>query len=526
MKKKVLIPTKLDGVAKTLLEASGKYHVIQQETKDLPGLARQHPDTYALIVRSEAVDAALLEALTHLKVVVRAGAGYNTIDIKHARSRGVDVMNTPGANSNGVAEEVIGLMLADARHLLAADASCRRGEWEKTKFMGRELAGKTLGIVGLGAIGRLVARRASGFDMTLLGYDPMVSADRAREMGVEPVSLAELFERSDFVTLHIPATPSTRNLVGADLLGRMKTGATVINCARCEILDEAALRAVKAEKKLRFLNDVYPKDEAGPKTCADIADIMVPHLGASTVESNTNAARMAAEIILDFDAKGISPYIVNRDIPAGLDESYSHLAYALAGIARALLGPNRRLKSVETSVYGDLKPFADWLTVPIACALFRDFQRTQDHRAALKLFKDSGVDVINREVEPQKKYGNSITLDLTAGEGGDTLRQVSLRGTVTEGRCVVSRINQFHGLYFEPKGPFCLFTYRDRPGVLGLIASTLAGAGINIDDVRNPHDESGEHSIAILKVNKAVPQVVIDDIAERIEAQVAVGLSL
>ena len=477
-------------------------------------------------MRSEAVDQPLIDALPHLKVVVRAGAGYNTIDIKHARARGVDVMNTPGANSNGVAEEVVGLMLADARHFIAADASCRRGEWEKTKFMGRELAGKTIGILGLGAIGRLVARRLSGFDMTMLGYDPVVSADRAREMGVEPVSLEDLFRNSDYVTLHIPVTPATRNLINESLLGLMKVGATVINCARSEILDENAIRTLKATKKIRFLNDVYAKDEAGPKSCADIAEIMLPHLGASTSESNTNAAKMAAEIILDFDAKGISPYIVNRDIPAGLDESYSNLAYALASIARALLGPNRRLKSVETSVYGDLKPFGDWLIVPTACALFRDFHRTQDHRAAIKLFKDSGVDVRNREVEPQKKYGNSITLDLTAGEGDDTLLNVSVRGTVTEGHIVVSRINHFHSLYFEPKGPMAIFTYKDRPGVLGLIASSLAGAGINIDDVRNPHDESGQNSIAILKVNKAVPQVVIDDIAEKIEAQVAVGLVL
>lgn len=524
MKKKVLIPTKLDKVAKTLLENSGKYTVIQQETKDLQAFAAEHSDAYGLIVRSEAVDKALIDALPHLKVVVRAGAGYNTIDIKYARSRGVDVMNTPGANSNGVAEEVVALMLADARHLIAADASCRKGDWEKTRFMGREITGKTIGILGLGAIGRLVAKRLSGFEMKVIGYDPMVSPDKAREMGVEPVTVDELFSRADYITVHIPATPSTRNLISDHLFGLMKDGATIINCARCEVLDEDALRRAKAGKKIRFLNDVYPKDEPGLKPVADIADIMLPHLGASTFESNTNAARMAAEIIIDFDNKGVSPYVVNRDIPAGLDESYSNLVYVLAHLGRELMGANRRLWRAEMSVYGDLKPFADWLVVPMACALFKDYQRTQDHRSALKLFKDSGVDVSNREVDSSKKYGNSITLDLTAADGDESLRTISLRGTVTEGKIVISRINRFHGLYFEPKGPMAVFIYRDAKGILGRIASAMGEAGINIDDVRNPHDESGEFSIAILKVNKPVPPVVIDDIAEKISATVAVGL--
>ena len=185
--KKVLIPTKLDSIAAEILRTHGGYAVVQDAKTPLPELAAAHPDAHALVVRSEKVTAAIMEALPQLRVIVRAGAGFDTIDTKYARKRGVDVMNTPGANANAVAEEVVALMLADARFIVPADASVRRGEWEKKAFMGREITGKTVGIVGLGNIGRLVVRRLHGFDCRMLGYDPLVSIERAREFGVEPV---------------------------------------------------------------------------------------------------------------------------------------------------------------------------------------------------------------------------------------------------------------------------------------------------------------------------------------------------
>jgi D-3-phosphoglycerate dehydrogenase len=310
--KKVLIPTALDAIAKDTLEAHGGYTVVQAPKCDLAQLAAENPDAHALIVRSEKVTPEIIDALPSLKVVVRAGAGYNTIDIKYARQKGIDVMNTPGANSNAVAEEVIALILADARHLVAADPSCRAGKWEKSSFMGTELTGKTLGIVGLGYIGRLVAKRASGFDVKVLGYDPFVPDGKAREFGIEPVALADLFARSDYVSLHLPENDETRGMVNRELLSQMKPGATLINCARAGLLVEGDLRAVRAEKGIRFLNDVYAKDAEGPKSVADIADLMVPHLGASTREANRKAAEFAARELIDLDDNGIGNAIVNR----------------------------------------------------------------------------------------------------------------------------------------------------------------------------------------------------------------------
>jgi D-3-phosphoglycerate dehydrogenase len=519
--KKVLIPTKLDAVACETLEAHGGYSVHQEAGADLKSLASDHADAYAFIVRSEKVTEEVMEAFPYLKVIIRAGAGYNTIDIQAARKRGIDVMNTPGANSNAVAEEVVALMLADARHIIPADASTREGLWEKAKFMGREITGKTVGVVGLGHIGRLTIQRLSGFEMEVLGFDPMISRDRAEDLGVELVSLEDLFARSDYITLHIPENAATKGIINKNLIGKMKEGATLINCARHGVVNHDDLKTLKAEKSLRFLNDVYPKDEAGDKPEAEIADILLPHLGASTKEANENAAKMAARILVEFDEKGITTFIVNRDIPEGLDEAYGQLAYTLTAMATGLLGEDRRIKILETSVYGDLAPFSEWLVVPMVTALKSDFDRSLDHKAALKVLEESGIDYCDRKVDNQKGYGNSITVDLTTECGDGQLVQVSVRGTVAENQIMISRINDFEKLYFDPQGHTLVVIFQDRPGVLGKIAAAVAEAGINIDDVRNPHNEKGDMSIAVLKINKPAPQDLVELIAEKVDAQLA-----
>jgi D-3-phosphoglycerate dehydrogenase len=524
--KKVLIPTKLDKVARDILVASGQYEVHQDDGGDVAALAAKHPDAYALIVRSEAVTAAIMDLLPKLKVVIRAGAGYNTIDVKHARKRGVDVMNTPGANSNGVAEEVVALMLADARHLIKADASCRAGEWEKKAFMGREIAGKTVGVVGLGNIGRLVVKRLSGFGCTFLGYDPLIAAERAAEMDVEMVDLESLFSRADYISLHIPETPETKKLVGAKLLGLMKKGATIVNCARAGVIDEEALRKTKAEKGLRFLNDVYPKDEPGPKSVADIADIMVPHLGASTKEANAMAARRSAEQLIEFDEKGVTSYIVNRDIPEGLDEAYCMLANTIARVAIQVLGKEANLKEIETSCYGSLKPYGSWLIVPVVSALWNEFDRSMDSKAAGHFLKGRGIDYQNREADEKKGFANSMTVDLTGSIDASTLRQVSVRGTVTERTIMISRINQFEKLYFEPSGHVVCFQYKDRPGVVGHVGAALADAGLNIEDVRHSHHTQTDQSLVIFRLNAPAPATVVQKIAREIKAVMAFGTTL
>lgn len=522
--KKVIIPTALDSVAKETLEAHGGYVVIQLPKCDLAQVLRDNPDTHALIVRSEKIDAAMIDSCPGLKVIVRAGAGYNTIDIRHARKNGIDVMNTPGANSNAVAEEVVALLLADARHLLPADASCRAGKWEKSTFMGRELAGKTIGIVGLGYIGQLVARRLSGFDVKLIGYDPFLSAEKAQSLNVALTSLPELFANADAVTLHIPENDDTRGLIGTALLSSMKPGATLVNCARAGILDEDALRAAKAQNPaLRFLNDVYAKDAEGPKSVADIADIMLPHLGASTREANRKAAELAARELIDRDDKGITAAVVNRDIPAGLDPAYAHLANIVARLCRALLG-KASPRLVEARAYGELKPFADWLLTPVAAALAPDYDTSLDRRHTLAFLADKGIDYLDRPVDESKKYTSSFTLDITANTDPRTLARASVRGTVEEGNLLISRINDFDKLYVEPSGNFVAFTYDDRPGVLGRIAAAIADAGINIEDVRNPHNPADNTSLALLRLGTPATDELVALVAGLIQARHALHI--
>jgi len=519
--KKVLIPTKLDSVAADILKAHGGYAVVQDGKTPIEELVKLHPETYALIVRSEKVSDAIMDALPQLKVVVRAGAGFDTIDIKHARKKGVDVMNTPGANANGVAEEVIAMMLADARHIVAGDTTTRAGLWEKNKYMGKELTGKTVGIVGLGNIGRLVAKRLTGFECRFLAYDPIITTDRMRDLGIESATLEQIFAQCDYVTLHIPGGESTKNLVSTKLLGLMKKGATLVNCARYGIIDEDAFRAIKAEKGLRYLNDVYTKDEAGPKPMADIADLMLPHLGANTNEANYVAAERAAKELIDLDEKGDMSCIVNRDIPDGLERAYCELAYQLSMLIRQIAGTTRPIKILETSFYGQLAPFSKWLTVSVLSGLWTDFDRYNDYKAALKFLKDMGIELVNRETI-DKGYGNALTVDMTVEREDKQLRRYSIRGTVTESHLMVSRIDEFDRLYFEPNGMTLFCVYDDRPGVIATISRKLADAGINIEDMRNPHDPKTNRSLAIVKVNTCVGEKLMADIRKEINAHAAV----
>ena len=515
MKKKILIPTKLQTVAKTILEKNG-YTVVQDGETPLAELCEKHPDTEGMIVRSEKITSAIIDKLPKLRAVVRAGSGYDTIDIKYARSKKIDVMNTPGANSNAVAEQTIGMMLSVSRHFVPADHSTRSGLWEKDKFWGAELTGKTVGIVGLGAIGQLLCKRLGGFDVKLLGYDPFISADRAADLGVSLVSLSELFSKSNFISLHVPATEETRGMVNESLLSLLPDGAVIVNCARCEILNEDDFRKIKPLKKLRLCNDVYPADKAGPKTIADIADIMLPHLGASTLESNSNAARMAADVLVDLWGKGITRFVVNATIPAGLDEKYQELVHVMTRLARAWLGGNP-VRQIETSFYGKLEPFAQWMISPVVSALDPAFDVSANHNEALGYLKAKGIELQVRTPDNAKKYGESVTLDLFSGS--TRLERVSLRGTLTEGAIMISRIADFNKLYFDPKGDNLFFTYEDRPAVLGKITSVLGQAGINIHDIRAPHNENKDRSLAVIKVDKAVEKTVVDRITAEIKAE-------
>ncbi|MBR4675287.1 MAG: ACT domain-containing protein [Victivallales bacterium] len=504
--KKVLIPTKLDKIAGEILTKHG-FQVVQDSETPLADLISANSDADALIVRSEKITPEIIDALPKLRTIVRAGAGYNTIDIKYARHRKVDVMNTPGANSNGVAEEVVAMALAAYRHLIPADIDTRAGGWEKKKFMGRELTGKTIGIVGLGNIGQLVAKRLSGFEMKVLAYDPVIPRAKADDLGVKLLSIEELFTQADIITLHIPENDETRGMINARLLKLVKPGCLLINCARSGIVNEEDIRAAKAEKKLLFCTDVYPADAPGPKSVTDIADIMLPHLGANTFEANFNAAKRAGEQTVAYFENGVTSYVVNKELPDGLDERYQQLAWRIAAVARGYIGRGTPIRKIRCSFYGELSKFSNWFISPICAALSENFEFEQDVEEAKNMLQEKGIELLQREADDSKKYGNSITIDLE-GEA----KSCSVRGTITENRILISRVNDFNDLYIRPLGNQLFVEYQDRPGVLAQITGVIANAGLNIEDIHAPRDSEGTNSLAILMVNNPVSDQVIESI--------------
>lgn len=521
--RKVLIPTSLNPAAKTILEEHD-FEVILDSDRPMADLIKEHSDAYGLIVRSEKVDQAVLDAMPSLKVVVRAGAGYNTIDIKAARKAGVDVMNTPGANANAVAEEVVSMVLSAFRYVVPADISTRAGKWEKKKFLGRELAEKTVGVVGIGAIGQLVLQRMSGFNCKFVGFDPMISPSKAAELGVTLMSVEEVFAASDVVTLHIPETPETKKMINKKLFDLMPEGACLVNCARQGIINEDDLRAAKKTKKILYCTDVYVKDEAGDKDIKDCADLMLPHIGANTIEANTNAAKRAALQIVEWSNKGLKKYVVNKGVPEDLDENHQRLAYYLARVASKFHSGSQP-HSIETSFYGNLNKHAQFLTPSVALGLSKDFDPTFDASDAKDFLKGMGIEYKTRVTDESKNYGESVTVDLFSGKG-DSYEKVSVRGTVTEGVPMVSRVNDFKDLYFNPVGTSAMIEYKDRAGVLATITQIIAKGSVNILDIRAPQNLSTGQSLAVFKLSAPLSAEAITEIKEAVSASKCVCVSM
>lgn len=519
----VLIPTKLDSVAADLLRADG-FTVIQDASTPLLDLAAAHPEIEALVVRSEAITPDVIDAFPKLRLIVRAGAGYDTIDTKHARRRNVDVMNTPGANANAVAEEVVTMALAAMRHVPEADSSVRGGKWLKNKLMGKELTSKTFGIVGLGNIGQLLIKRLSGFECRIIGFDPVISADRAAALGVELKTVPEIFAEADVISLHVPSTAETRGMVNRALLETMKAGALLINCARADVINDDDMIAVLKERDLGYCADVFAVEGEGPKPIAAVASVVMPHLGASTYEANFNAAKRAAEQLIGYFARGVDHYIVNRALPPGLDPAYQILAFQLTRVARTFLGKDQP-SGIEASFYGELDQFARHMLGPVALGLSSDFDPLFDYQEAAAFLNEKGIRFERRSSDDTKNYGNSMTIDLTTGHE-NTFRRVSVRGTITEGRPMVSRINNFDRLYFEPTGHSLLVEYKDQPGMLAKISLVLGDHGINIDDVRAPQDLRSGHALAVFKTNTCVSDDLIAAIAKATDACTCVCLTI
>jgi D-3-phosphoglycerate dehydrogenase len=299
----------------------------------------------------------------------------------------------------------------------------------------------------------------------------------------------------------------------------MKEGACLVNCARQEIVDEDDLRELKPTKKFLYCTDVYVKDAAGDKPIKDVADLMLPHLGANTAEANLNAATRAATQIIDWSKEGVKKYVVNHSVPADLDENFQKLAFYLARIGTQFLGPLQP-QSVETTFYGDLQKHTKWLSPSVVLGLSPNFDPVFDAADATAFLGKMGITYTSRKIDETKHYGESITVDLISGSG-ENFQKVSVRGTVAEGRPIISSINGFEGLYFNPKGTTLMVEYSDRPGVLAIVTQIIAQYGINIKDVRAPQDTDTGHSLAIFLLEtseKGMPVQAVKDIKAAVGA--------
>jgi D-3-phosphoglycerate dehydrogenase / 2-oxoglutarate reductase len=513
---KVLISDALSSAAVQIFKDRGVEVEFQPNLgKDKDKLAAMIGDYQGLAIRSATkVTAKILEGAKELKVIGRAGIGVDNVDIPAATARGIIVMNTPFGNSITTAEHAITLMLALARQIPQADASTQAGKWEKNRFMGVEITGKTLGIIGCGNIGSIVAERAHGLRMKVVAFDPYLSPERARDLGVEKVDLEDLLRRSDFITLHTPLTEKTKNVIDATALARTKKGVRIINCARGGLVDEAALRAaLDAGHVAGAAFDVFTEEPAVQNPLFGHPDVVcTPHLGAATMEAQENVALQVAEQMSDYLLRGAITNAVN--FPSITAEEapklrpFIDLAEKLGSFAGQLTetGINKVHLTYEGAV-AQMKTKA--LTSAAVAGLLRPMLQDVNVVSAPIVAKERGIIVEETTREAQGDHDNLITLAVTTER---QTRHVS--GTVyADGR---PRIINIKGIRMEAEfGASMLYVAnQDKPGFVGRFASLLGDAGINIATFHLGRQSQGGDAIALVEVDGVVPVEILKKVEQ------------
>jgi D-3-phosphoglycerate dehydrogenase len=477
-------------------------------------------DADAILVRSATkVDAEALAAAGRLKVVARAGVGLDNVDVRAATQSGVMVVNAPTSNIVSAAELAIALLLAAARHLSPAHASLRNGEWKRSKFTGIELYEKTLGIVGLGRIGVLVAQRLAAFGMDVVAYDPYVQAGRAAQMGVRLVDLDTLLAESDFISVHLPRTPETVGLIGVDELAKAKPSLVLANAARGGIVDEAALYSALKEGRIAAAGvDVYAQEPCTDSPLFELENVVAtPHLGASTDEAQEKAGiavaksvRLALSGELVPDAVNVQGGVIAEDVRPGipLTEKLGRIFTALAGEVA---------QQVDVEVRGEITEY-DVKVLELAAlkGIFTDVVEDAVTYVNAPLLASERGTAVRLVVETESPdHRNLITIRGTLADGS----QVSVGGTLvgmSQRERLVS-VNDF-SVDLEPTDHLAFFTYADRPGMVGTVGRILGDAGVNIAGMQVSRDTKGGHALVALSVDSAIPPEALAEIEQAIHA--------
>ena len=526
---KVLISDELSDAAVQIFRDRGvEVDFMPQLGKDPAKLAEIIGGYDGLAIRSATkVTAAIIEKATNLRVIGRAGIGVDNVDIPAASARGIVVMNTPFGNSITTAEHAIAMMFACARQIPAADASTRAGKWEKSKFMGAEISGKKLGLIGCGNIGSVVASRALGLKMKVIAYDPFLSADRAMQLGVEKVeTVEELLKRADFVSLHVPKTAATANMLSAERIALMKPTARLINCARGGLVDEqAAADALREGRLAGAAFDVFAEEPARANPLFDAPNVVcTPHLGAATVEAQENVALQVAEQISDYLIDGAiqnalnAPSITAEEAP--LLKPWVAVCEAVGAFAGQVT--ENAIKEIEIDYVGDvaqlnLKP----LTATLVSALLKPLmgEGAVNMVSAPLVAKERGIAISETRRDAQGAFGSYVRLSVV------TEKQTrAVAATVfSNGR---PRFIQIKGIDLdaEPQKFMLYTTNEDTPGYVGALGSKLGALGINIATFSMGRAEKGGEAIALLGVDAPVSAGAVAEIAALAQVRQAKAL--
>jgi len=460
-----------------------------------------------LVVRSETkVTAAVMDAATELRVIGRAGVGVDNIDVAAATARGIVVMNAPDGNTITTAEHTVALLIALARNVPQANSSLKSGKWARKGFIGVELQGKTLGVVGLGRIGKTVAARARAFGMTIVAFDPFIAPDQARDLEIEVASLDEVFARADFLTVHTPLTADTRGIVGAAAFAKMKRGVRIINCARGGLVDENALyEAIKSGIVAGAALDVFEKEPPdGDNPLVGLDEVIVtPHLGASTTEAQEGVAFTVAEQMRDYLLTGALRGAVN--VPAlGAKElhalqPYIELAASLGRFQAQLI--DGAVREVKIDYAGETVELnAAPITRAFLAGLLRDVSARVNAVNAFLIAEERGITVTTSYVRSASDSVPAIRTRVVGSSG-----EQSLAGTIfgfgeqkREGR--ITEIDGFH-VEALPQGHMLIMRNRDVPGVIGRVGTLLGDCGVNISRFHLGRRERGGDAVAVIEID-------------------------
>jgi len=517
---KIVVADDLPSSALDLLRAEG-WNVDARTGRASDQLASDLVDADALVVRSATkVTAPLINAAPRLRAIARAGTGVDNVDVQAASSRGIVVMNAPGANSVSVAELAMGLILALARHVPAADAAMKQGRWDKKKFLGEEVREKTLGLVGLGRIGQEVARRAAAFEMRVVAHDPFISEQVAADFGVELVSMDDLFARADYVSLHMPSTPQTRRLINAERLGRARRGIRIVNTARGDLVDEAALAdAIESGQVAGAALDVFEKEPTVNHRLQMLPQVIAtPHIAASTREGQELVGVETVSALRDFLKDGLIRNAVN--FPSVSAEEFKKLQpfITLSERLGAFVSQmnDHRARAVEVSYYGDL---AESRTGMIMSAVLTGFFKPILESGvtlvnAKTVATERGIEVIESRSTRQRNYTNLISVKVHTSGGTRWVEGAVFHGGLP-------RLVLVDGVEIESvlEGTMFVLSNADRPGVIGDVGTILGRHGVNIATFALGRAEVGGRALGVVIVDEAapIPEAVLDDL-RKVEA--------